>query len=199
MNILDSFPKTELDAKTEARMKPEDLSVAYMHEAVLYARACCASEIPDGELVSICYDAMMKTAKLFSPERGRFFAYCKPRIRGSLLRHWKTTMATVRNAEVVPELSTAVFLDEAPDSEIRDYDTPHSEPDFDSIGFRERWAEVSAILAKRCTDRERTIMQLVFSMHFTFEETGKVLGISRAAAQAIASKVIERVQKVLNV
>jgi RNA polymerase sigma factor (sigma-70 family) len=184
MNILDSFPKTELDAKAEASLKPEALAVAYMHDAVLYARTCSADKIPDPELVSICYDAMLKVAARFKPARGRFFAFCKPRIRGALLRHWTTTAATVRNADT--------------ESLEADWDAACPVNGFDQIDLHERWAEVSEILARRCTDRERTIMQLVFSMNFTFEQTGSVLGISRAAAQAIASKVIERVKKILS-
>lgn len=188
--ILDQFPVTVINAKTEAAMTPEDLAVAFMHEAVLYAKACCSNEIPDDELVSICYDAMVKTARRFSPKRGRFFAFCKPRIRGSLLRHWKTTAAVVRNADTV-----SVNNPDAEDTEIEVPETSFSEPDFDSILFRERWADVSRIIAKTCTDRERAIMQLVFSLHCTFEEAGTAFHISRAAAQAIASKVIDRVKK----
>jgi DNA-directed RNA polymerase specialized sigma subunit len=196
MNLLDHFSKEKLTQKVEARLSENDLALANMHEAVLYARACSGNDkLTDGELISVCWDALRKSAARFRPRRGtRFFAFCKPRIRGALVRHYNQ-MNVVRNGECEP-----VQVDDAglPDDYSVEKDLPNVEPDFESIGFNERWAQVSGVLARTCTDRERTIMYLVYSLHFTFKEAGSVFGICRAAAQAIASRVIVRVKHTIN-
>jgi RNA polymerase sigma factor (sigma-70 family) len=173
-------------------MNKTELVMSALAEAVPYARTCCSGKIRDDELTSICYEAMTKCAERYSPKRGKFFAFCKPRIRGALLRYWNTTGAVVRNAECVPlaadcEKDDSCFVPEE----------ASEEPDFDRIDFHERWAQVSKVLARVCTDRECAILQLVYSMNFTFEETGKRFDISRAAAQAIAAKCIERIKKMM--
>lgn len=190
-NILDSFPDQALTAEQEAKLsergKHGDLAVANMYQAVLYANTCCGGKIEDqGELVSLCYDAMTKAAENFTPEKGRFFAFAKPRIRGALLRYWNTTAATVRNAE------TLGGYEEAQD------DGEVDELELDRMEIRERLAQVNEIVATRCTDRERAIMHMIFSLNFTYAEVGKMFDISRAAAQAIASKVIVKVKRLLN-
>ena len=161
-------------------------------EAVPYARTCCSGQIENDELTSICYETMQKCAKRYDPKKGKFFAFCKPRIRGALLRYWNTTGAVVRNADCVPILADCEDHEVGPPTE-----ECVAEPDFERIDFHERWGQVSQFMAEHCTDRERALVQLVFSMNFTFEQAGERFDISRAAAQAIVSKVIERIKKAL--
>ena len=185
MNLIEQFTDTKLTPKEESKLSPKDLVMANMREALLYARTCCSGKLDDNELVSICYDSLRKTAELFKPGRHvRFFAYSKPRIRGAILRHFNNIPA-VRNAEC-----------ESLEDTDKD-NQPVGEANFDLIEFREKWNEVSRVIAKNCTDRERALMYLVFSLNFTFAEAGDAFHISRAAAQAIAAKVIVKVKRIL--
>ena len=161
-----------------------------MEEAVPYARTCCQGQLQDDELTSLCYETLVKCAKRYDPKRGRFFAFCKPRIRGALLRYWNTQGVTVRNAVTVPL--------EIKDGE--DEETPAvgvADPDFDRINFREQWQQVSAIMVKTLSDRECAILQLVYCLNFTFEQAGARFDVSRAAAQAIAAKAIQKIKSKL--
>lgn len=173
-------------------------------EAVPYARTCSNGRLPDDELTSICYEAMMKCAKKYDPKRGKFFSYCKARIRGALLRHWSVAGAVVKNAECVPFNTGRV--DTSPASKELtlpgEFTEPDDggmfvEPDFERIDFHERWNQISGILARVCSDREHALIQLVYSMNFTFAEAGKRFNISRQAAQVIVAKVIDRVKEQL--
>lgn len=169
-----------------------------MREAVTYARTCCKGKIEDPELVSICYDAMLKTAKRFNPSMGhRFFAFCKPRIRGALQDHW-VAQEPVRNAHTV---ALEPVPTKSPDPEgWGDMDnpaTPTQEPEFEAINFREQFRQVANIMARHCTDRERAILIMVFTHSFTFEEAGDLFGISRQMVQNIAAKAIEKIKTVL--
>lgn len=198
MNILDSFPETSLDPSAEAlllkRGKNTDLVLANMRQAVIYGRTCCGGKLGDDELVSICYDAMTKCAELYKSDRGlHFFAFCKPRIRGAITRTFNLLPA-VRNAECVSLDSGSLPLVEDEDDTTG---TPSTEFDHEIIHLRERWRDVGDLLASRFCDRERAIMYLVFSLNFTFEKAGQLFGISRAAAQAIASDVIEKLRLIL--
>lgn len=207
MNLIDQLPDNEPlslegEASLQKRGRLNELVMANIREAVIYAKTC-NGKIHDDELISICYETLMKTARTFHPKhRVRFFAYSKARLRGALLRHFSTS-ALVRNAECVSLDCNTVLNPNLPraeeDSDVSaDRMVEHSEePQFELIDFRERFAEISAVVARHCNDRERSILMLVFNYGFTFERAGKCHGLCRAAAQAIASDAIDRVKKIL--
>jgi RNA polymerase sigma factor (sigma-70 family) len=100
-NLFDQLPAGKcLTAAEEKRTSHTDLVMNSMREALLYTRECCRGKIRDDALVSLCYETMAKSARIFKPGKLRFFAYCKARLRGELKRHWKN-LGTVRNAETV--------------------------------------------------------------------------------------------------
>lgn len=205
MNIIDQLPNKKpltiaQEGSLQRRGRLNQLVMANIREAAVYAKAC-NGKIADDELVSLCYETLMKTAAKFHPKhRVRFFAYSKPRIRGALLRRFSKA-ALVRNGECVPmrdvRLPHAPTWEELPEPHAQDEGSDSSEPEFDLIDFRERFAEISSIVAKHCNDREQAILMLVFNYSFTFEQAGKCFDICRAAAQAIASDAIDRVRKIL--
>lgn len=204
MNILDQFSETKLTAEQEAslckRRRFNDMCLATMREAVTYARTCSNQKIADDALISLCWEVLSKLAPRHDPNRGRFFAYAKQRLRGALSDYW-TAQEPVRNAHTIPINPVPIKTGDAEiigDPGFEDnINAPSQEPDFPLIDFHERFAEVSEVLAKNFTDRERALMQMVFSNNLTYAEAGKLFGISRAAAQAIASKVIDRVKELL--
>jgi DNA-directed RNA polymerase specialized sigma subunit len=210
MNIIDQLPNEKAltlkeEASLQKRGRLSQLVMANMREAVVYAKAC-NGKIADDELVSICYDTLMKTAKKFHPKhRVRFFAYSKPRIRGALIRHFSTS-ALVRNGDCISLDDSRTHCTSAAADHVHRFSTedvsecfPENavEPEFDLMEFRERFAEISHVVIKHCNDREQAILMLVFNYSFTFERAGRCFGICRAAAQAIASDAIDRVRKII--
>ena len=92
-SILEQFP-AELDDESAKRHlanhDPETAILGSMREAIRYSRKCCRGRIDDGELISLCYDAMKGAARKYNPKYGiSFFAHCKAYIRGEIARHWK--------------------------------------------------------------------------------------------------------------
>src|SRR5258708_7664886 len=68
------------------------LVVNNLKEASIYAKHYCPKDLfADGEIMSLCYDVLTKSAPRFKPEFGiRFVAFCKPRLRGAVKRHCTT-------------------------------------------------------------------------------------------------------------
>lgn len=105
MNLLEQLPpSTTLTAGQEKALLAnglhQDLVMTAIREALLYTRKCSYGKIPDDALLSLCYETMLMSAKIFKPGRLRFFAYCKARLRGAVKRYWRS-LETVRNAETV--------------------------------------------------------------------------------------------------
>lgn len=199
MNILDSFPPS-IDCDAELALlkknKKTEVVLASMREAVLYGRTCCGGKLDDSELVSLCYEALQKTVTLFDAKRGlRFFSFSKPRIRGAILRHFNNT-STVRNAECISLQVAEGHEEEAENmyAAMEHYEV-YDDFNFDLVNFRERWSEIHRYVMRTCSDRDCTIMFLVFSLDFTFDQAGKVFGITRSATQAIAARIILDVKR----
>ncbi len=197
-----------------------------MREALLYTRACCHGKIRDDALVSLCYDTMLKSARIFRPGGLRFFAYCKARLRGELKRYWKN-LGTVRNAETVsldsaapgkalfqhrhgchiPESSTRPYQVEPKNVKLahEDEEPPTvmeivggtAEPDFDKIYMNDSWSAVAEAAAKHCSDLERTVLYLAYKLQLSFEEIGDLLDLSRQFVSVTSQKAIKKIRRAL--
>lgn len=206
-------------------MSHTDLVMNSMREALLYTRECCHGKIRDDALVSLCYETMTKSARIFRPGHLRFFAYCKARLRGELKRYW-ANLGTVRNAETVsldsatpgkafqhrqgchtPESSTRPYR--VPDKSVKhaaeDEEPPTvleqiggiTEPDFDRIFVNDAWSVVSKAAAKHCTDLERTVLYLAYKLQLSFEEIGDLLDLSRQFVSVTSQKAIKKIRRAL--
>lgn len=101
-NRLPREKETELSLRIQADKTDLDavhiLVLHNLQEALYYTKKCSNQAIPDADLLSLCYDTLLRNAKRFKSEFGtRFFAFCKPGLRGSLTRYWKG-LDVVRNA-----------------------------------------------------------------------------------------------------
>lgn len=162
------------------------LVMANMREAVIYARKCCRETLDDGILISLCYRALMANAPRFKPGfRVRFLAFAKAGLRGELKHYWET-LEPVRNArkhETEPDLMDPQPLE--PDS---------CSMDFNQIFSHEDWENVQKIINRRCTKQERMILDLVYQKHLSFQDVGRLLGVSRSAVQANHGKALRKVR-----
>lgn len=203
MNLYESFPETVTRRPAEEAELPHvDLVMANMREALLYTRECCRRKIPDDALVSLCYETMLKSAPLFKAKWGtRFFAYSKARLRGALKRYW-SSLSVVRNAQTVSvDMMRSIETDTGDRigvSEVPDIETSHlgtTEPDFESIFLNDSWRAVADIMARKCTDLERTIIFFAYKHQLSFEEIGDLLDLSRQFVSVTAKKGLQKIQR----
>jgi len=228
MNLLEQLPPSvTLTPAQERKSTPENLVMSSIHEALLYTRKCSYGKIPDDALLSLCYETMLKSAKIFRPGKLRFFAYTKARLRGEVKRYW-CSLETVRNAETVSldtpagftgfrqrghrpvEVRTKVFVTEEKTHGCQDHDndepTPtaaeliggKTEPEFEKMFLEDSWTLVADAAKKVCTDQERTILYFAYRLQLSFQEIGDLLDISRQFASVTAKNAIKKLKRVLS-
>lgn len=208
--MLESFPKEKLSQRQEqllARSKSETslnkLVICNMREAVRYGKAVCGNLLSESEIISVCYTTLLRHAKRFNPAYGRFFAFAKAGIRGDLRRSWTTRnvvkrmegppLAPSRPHKGAPRDSGDVWDDEqevTPEHEV-------ASPDFSSIFTRERWAIVSKVIEKVCTEQERMVLELTYITGYNFRETADRLGVTRSAVQILHATTLRKIRNVL--
>jgi len=184
-SILEQFP-AELDDETAKYLlrvgDSEAVILGTMREAIRYSRKCCRGGIDDGELISLCYDAMKGAARKYNPKYGiSFFAHCKAYIRGEIARHWKKRGK-----------SDEEFDDEG---EARPrFATEADTLDFDTIDMKERLAIVWPIVEKRLNEAELMVVVLRYRSGFSFEEIGRLRGVTRQAIQRTHLQAVAKIR-----
>ncbi len=236
MTAIDRLPEKRLtrDQETSLSLRiqkgprkqaaAEQLVVNNLREASLYAKHYCPKDLfSDGEIVSLCYDVLCKSAPRFCPSFGiRFLAFCKHRLRGAVKRHC-TTIDVVKHASVkrsdpdgptfieftggsdVVKLSESFMnlpnsgdyaypdIDEAPTC-IQGGTTDF---DFAGVDMRELWVSLKSIIRDRLTERQRMVLRLVYEMDFNMQEIGDMLAVSRSAVQMTHSAALEILRREL--
>lgn len=209
MNLLSNLPEgpdsPERETQLAAKIKLGDetaltqLVMANMREAFMYAKTVCKSAIEDGEIFSLCYEALCSSARCFVPGRIRFFAYCKVNIRGAIFRFWKKSL-TVKNAEWEnkPDIKRAIHTDGETEIEFMTAEDsselePHTEPEFEKMHTRERWQQIEPLLAK-LTEHEQMILTLRYKSGYTFEQIGTLLGVARSAIGSAHFKALKKLR-----
>lgn len=217
MKLLESLPQDKLELpqefalaekiqKTKDEDTVNDLVLHTMKEGFLYAKRVCRSKIEDDELFSLCYIALKRNAKRFRPGGVRFFAFAKPGIRGALSRYWKT-LDTVKNSSMHETGDVGKrFHPEYDREDLRHDDSandtieesspsePWEEADFRLIYFREDLAIINDIIAKKLSEQERMILDLVYKSGFTFPTIGKLTNTTRSAAQLTHAKALRKIR-----
>ena len=195
MNTFDSLPAATftrvqediLAKRIQKFQRPADVNklvMANIREAVIYGRRVSRETICDSELISICYDALMKNARRFQPGRVRFFAFAKAGVRGALARSWKTK-DVVRNGATEPhgeDETKPVPLEEIVD------------PDFAAIHTNDRWGYVEKIINRQCNTQEKTVLTLAYRSGFNFQEIGNMLGVTRSAIHSTHQRALKKVR-----
>jgi RNA polymerase sigma factor (sigma-70 family) len=208
MNPFDSVPKEKLTrAEEEALAKDgsarakETLVMRTMREAMLYGKTCAYGELSDEELMSLCYKALVRSARLFKPGWKRFFAYCKVAVRGDISRSFQEKNV-VRHAKQVSLDVTPENMDHQllPDPEhTAPKDSPRQgegsmEPQFDLIHLNERWELVKGVIEERCNEREKNILTLVYQGGYNFQDIAGMLGVTRSAIQSAHAGALKKIR-----
>lgn len=230
-NILDGLPVEKLTPEQETGLvKSKDYESLIMHslrEAVLYAGHCARGKIEPGELLSLCYSALSKSAPRFRPGGITFLAYSKPDLRGEISRYWKS-INVVKNSHnhhtsyrggVSHRYEDRTGRDEhvnptnpnfygGQHREEEDFDfcweevnNPIEEdfvdPEFDAIALRERWALVKPIIDSCLNERERTVLYLAYESGFTFEKIASMM-VPKVVREAIRMTHERALRKIRN-
>jgi RNA polymerase sigma factor (sigma-70 family) len=180
--------KFKAGAKREAAL--ETLILGNMRDAFFYSRRCAYNKLPDDEVFSICYAALSRAAVRFDPKQGRFFAYCKPYLRGSICRAWRSKDA-VRNGGRTESLDHTPDVDDEPLAEENAID-----PEFGRIDINEKWELVKPLLTK-LSEAERRVLELHYNGGMNFQEIGELLGVTRSATQGTHKRALRKVRNSL--
>lgn len=212
-DIFDGLPEAKLTPSDEAaciQFKDyEKLILHTLREAVLYSGRCCRGTIEPGELLSLCYAALRKSAPRFRPGGITFLAYSKADLRGEISRFWKSRNC-VRNSYLhesadEPTIKRELLISGAQEGEditrawegCDEIEENYSEPDFDGIALRERWALVQPLLQSALNERERTVLQLTYEAGFSFEQIAGLM-VPRVCREAIRMTHERALRKVRN-
>jgi RNA polymerase sigma factor (sigma-70 family) len=200
----------------------EHLVVNNLREASLYAKHYCPKDLfSDGEVVSLCYDVLLKSAPRFRPAFGiRFLAFCKHRLRGAVKRHC-TTLDVVKHAsEKRIDLDGPTFVSFSGGSDrtqpkerfsdnvgiawnVNDDDTPTCTQggtidfDFMEVDMREWWVPLKSLIREKLNPRQRMVLRLVYDLGFNMQEIGDMLAVSRSAIQMTHSSALEILRREL--
>jgi len=195
------------------------LVVNNLKEASIYAKHHCPTHLfSDGEIMSLCYDVLMKSAPRFRPSFGiRFLAFCKHRIRGAVKRHC-TTLDVVKHASTkrtdneggpafvpfvggceIPNRDKATVREDSPASEIYETSTQGGTVDFDFAGvdIRELWIPLQRVVKEKLNPRQRMVLRLVYDLGFNMQEIGDMLAVSRSAVQMTHSSALRILRREL--
>jgi hypothetical protein len=71
-----------LAASTERDAAVEKLVMHTMRDAYHYVSRCAHGRLAEDTLFSLCYDALLRAARNFDPEKQRFLPYAKAYLRG---------------------------------------------------------------------------------------------------------------------
>lgn len=212
-DICTGLPEEKLTTAQENALAKRGTPAAHnklvmhnMREAIKYTKRVSNNAIPDEQLLSVCYAAMMAAARRFKPDWARFFAFSKAHLRGALKEHFNA-QKVVKQGHVVSreELKSAMHerngtgeLIDNPNAAGGDVEVITGEiqdPDFKSIKLREQWALVLPLLkGKLLSEREAMVIDLHYNAGFTLADIGKKLGVTCEAIRHIRGKALKKVR-----
>jgi RNA polymerase sigma factor (sigma-70 family) len=190
--------------KPAARAKAINFMIEHsLREAVLFLREVSKSKLSDGELVSVAYKALERSARSYRPEKGkRFFYFSKKALRGVLIEYWRS-LETVKHGNSAMSWDEAITLERGkkmhPD--IEDLETTselegRTEADFPAIHRAEDFQRVMAAM-KCLTKFERALVLFVRATGFSFRETAEEFGCSRAWVGLCWNRALDKLRAVV--
>jgi len=222
MIALNSLPEEKLtrdqetDLSWRIRNGPNKLAAVdtlvlrNLKEATIYAKHYCPRDLfSDGEIMSLCYDVLRKSAPRFKPSFGiRFLAFSKHRLRGAVKRHC-CTLDVVKHASVKRNDSFGgpTFLPFTGGTDQRCPVNPEetvtcvqggtTDFDFSGVDVRELWIPLKSVIREKLNPRQRMILRLVYDLGFNMQEIGDMLAVSRSAVQMTHSSALEILRREL--
>jgi RNA polymerase sigma factor (sigma-70 family) len=209
MKLFTSAPLTESEEQALVRRLPdeaarEELVLRTMPSGIRYTSKICRGSKPEEELVSLVYSALTKAVRNLHPEKGRFMPYAKIYLRSAVFYSWKDSR-TIRNVENKDMLDFEAYqkLKEKKDRRSNELDIPEEldtaghpaeEFDFDSMHIRETFGRAAEAMKRLLTDHEKVVIQLRFTLDYSFEQIAKFLEITRSAAQSSCERALRKLR-----
>jgi RNA polymerase sigma factor (sigma-70 family) len=206
--ILKDFPPIRSLSKIDEQKlanssRPCDkqtLVLGFMREAFVYSHRCSYGNIEPAELISLCYTALVTSARLFRPDEQRFFPYAKPNLRGCIYRYWRSN-ETVRHAVCVPfDIHAGEDAADGISDGAVGYIPATSEltgTDFDhgTVDLRDRMALVKGASGK-LSPRESMVLELSYIGGYSFSIIGAMLKprITRSAVSLLHRRAIKKIR-----
>lgn len=190
---MNAFPP-QLDLKIEkllinsgTKNALDKLALHNLDEAVKYAKQCCRGSLDEPELISLCWVALRQAAANYRIKKSkgiRFFAFCKPYIRGqiNIERKQKIVVRNVESNQFLP-----------PDENTEGI----TGPDFSNLETKELLAGLKPAIFSQLSDRERAIVILRYESGFSFTEIGERIGFSRQSIQKSHFKALKKLRSAL--
>lgn len=158
-----------------------------LRQAVLYARRVCQDKFDDGELISLCYQTLMKKARRYNPgSELNFFTFAKIGVRGVVNRNFRQ-LDTIRHAKRV----YVHDLEEGGGSLPQQCDHGNSAT---LVSNKDEAEYICRVIRRCCSEREQVIFALTYYGCLGFNEIAKLLGVSRSAIQAAHARALEKVR-----
>jgi RNA polymerase sigma factor (sigma-70 family) len=226
--VLSGLPVEKLTEAQEqelaSKATDESREVLVLHtlrEAFVYARTCCRQALPDDEVISLCYTALVNAARGFKPHWQRFFPYAKAFVRGQINREWEKKNVVRRQTgqeallssdavdsdgggsyEVISRLDRrdSVNCNGGPDIQVKSkiFSVPEYHGDeLEAVFTREMMEILRPIMAEKLTKQEQTVIEMAYFQSLNFQEVANLLGVSRAAIQAAHVAAINKLRKAL--
>lgn len=195
--LLSDLPQTPLSVEQEQKLfLAGDTETIIIHTLVSAAKYMNnvklhgpRSHIPLSEVLSLCYAALSKSIRTFKPGMKSFLAYSKPFLRGAKCRHW-CDKNVVRDA----------FRHEAPEQD--EFPKPlaceHVEPAWESIHYKELWAQVEPVIRTTLKPIEIRVLEYRYKFDMTLEETGEQIGRTRERVRQIETEAMGKLRGALS-
>jgi len=182
----------------------EFLVVRSLRESVLLLRKMSKGRLDDGELISIAYKALERSARSYNPSKGkRFFYFSKKALRGVLIEHfrgnevvkhaekpaasWEEAVSTSRPRKSHPDLEDPETTSELEGRSDADFSTIYQKEDFEQV-----------TRAMKCLNHfEKAIVLFIRATGYSFRETAEEFGCSRAWVGLCYNRAIEKLRAVL--
>lgn len=189
---LDEAAETALIARLPDEASAEALVMGNMQNAVKYLSRVCRGSGSEEELVSLAYLAMSKAVKRVRPGKGRFFKYCKVWLRSAVFSAWKTQGRVVRRGDMVSLEQLEQLNEDCEQVETAEH--PFAGFDFAGVEARESGALAAEVMARVLTDHEKIVIQLRFTLDYSFEQIAGFLGVTRSASQSSCERALRKIR-----
>lgn len=176
MKLIDKPLTPEDEAALVAAGNIAELVERTLKPALEWSPRAAQGRLDQSVLLSLTYDALVRAARTFKPERGRFLAFCKPFIRFAVIRHWNSEAAS-------QALPASVETTEDFDGSTIRKETAYSEPDTRGIELRDMWSVLEPAL-KILNRQDRRIVELFYMEGISLAGIARRLGVTRQAVSA---------------
>jgi RNA polymerase sigma factor (sigma-70 family) len=186
-----------LAAGTERDAAIEKLVTHTMRDAYHYASRCAHGRLAEDTIFSLCYDALLRAARNFDPEKQRFLPYAKAYLRGLVSAKFVQADSLRKHFCCTGEVVSEGPLSTGDEGGITANEGPPVDPDWDNINSAELREKILPYL-RRLSPQERLVLDLKYWGGFTFEDIGRLTRSSKSAAWGTHVRALRKLRKLMS-